>query len=776
MNDVYKYLKLVAVLFILPSCDAVDPSFTVEEVDSGLSRSEGEALPQSRGNQVGQSNNAGSNRVVSQVDEPTLIIKDNGKSPDAGGTIPERLLDRDKKAVEKSLINSTTSISETINELADGSMTVSPSNLYQEESLVHVRTLQDKSSSVDQNIRDNNNESSTQGYTSAVFSEIFNQTESGVLDILIVIDDSGSMNVEQQLVAANLPSLLTYIKDSKWRIAVVTTGNGRLTGVISKGDTDPEAKFSQAIAVGAAGNGNEKGIQYAKEGLLKLLPNGTSWLRPDSSVAILIVSDEDNCSDDGKGCGTNPYAKIDYLTSYISTIRPATNPVKVHGLFWHPDETRDQCPSGYNKGKQYAQVVQLTGGTWGSICSSDYSAVLSNISSNLNLQLQNQFNLSYLPVAGTFSLVVKDENGQPLTVAYTRNDTTITFSEEVPANSTIEVSYRYVAAPITDTFALANRPALETLQVSWTDKSDPASPVVTVKTASEYDVISVLDSSNVEKYSVKFKDGHVPPEKATVDISYRTYGTLITELPMSCDYELKADESVVKVFTGMPGVQLDASKYSVSFADKKVVFNSGYVPADGVNMSLKYQCYKKVFDYSYLGSATTDSLYVYKESTKEQVAVTVENSQIRFPPDSFSLGDTFKVRNLLDFQAALRGSIEPMQKPILESIVVSSNNVGCDTSLVKYEGGRIDISACGFEKTQYDVNITYKYITKTNLEFEIDQKFFEKAHKTQIWRVSVDDNIVMDYEIDGNKILLSELLATQNAKQIKIEVTLVNEN
>ena len=49
----------------------------------------------------------------------------------------------------------------------------------------------------------------------------------GIDDVLvgIVIDDSDSMDGYQQKLANNLPSILTHIGNTNWRIAVATTSD-----------------------------------------------------------------------------------------------------------------------------------------------------------------------------------------------------------------------------------------------------------------------------------------------------------------------------------------------------------------------------------------------------------------------------------------------------------------------------------------------------------------------------------------------------------------------
>ena len=54
-------------------------------------------------------------------------------------------------------------------------------------------------------------------------SQNFEQGEWGMLDLLVVIDNSGSMTEEQANLSTKLQPLLSKIAKSNWQIAVVTT-------------------------------------------------------------------------------------------------------------------------------------------------------------------------------------------------------------------------------------------------------------------------------------------------------------------------------------------------------------------------------------------------------------------------------------------------------------------------------------------------------------------------------------------------------------------------
>ena len=134
-----------------------------------------------------------------------------------------------------------------------------------------------------------------QGHMPSMHNETFTQkSNNGLLDILIVIDDSGSMSDEQNHLAQRMDPLLSAIKDTDWRIGVVTTSPNHqcMRAVINKNDANYANDFKDAIQAGASG-GTELGTDNA---LLCLRCSTPSWVRANSSLAILFVTDEDDDS------------------------------------------------------------------------------------------------------------------------------------------------------------------------------------------------------------------------------------------------------------------------------------------------------------------------------------------------------------------------------------------------------------------------------------------------------------------------------------------------
>ena len=139
--------------------------------------------------------------------------------------------------------------------------------------------------------------------------DTFTQKAAGQVDILWVVDNSWSMGEEQTNLANNFASFMTYIDQSliDYQIGVISTDmedlahSGRLQGspkIITRATPNPQAAFAANVQVGTDGGGNEMGLLAAHDALTEPLAStdNAGFHRPEASMAIIFVSDEDDKS------------------------------------------------------------------------------------------------------------------------------------------------------------------------------------------------------------------------------------------------------------------------------------------------------------------------------------------------------------------------------------------------------------------------------------------------------------------------------------------------
>jgi len=246
------------------------------------------------------------------------------------------------------------------------------------------------------------------------------------MDIVFIVDDSGSMAEEQSNLAANFPQFVNVLKDFKtksgaaldWRVAVTTTGrdlhyqvqppgfpnpipmtekgdNGAFRDKpecasqrrwVQEDDHDATSTFACLAKVGTGGPSIEMPLKGLELSLTARMSDGTNkgFLRDDALLAVVIITDEDDCSRDDDNftiaddsCQT--MANLRPLTSFNTMLDTAA---KGPGRWAAAAIAGDkECTSSFGKAieaKRLKQFISGAGknGTFSSICSGDLTTGL----------------------------------------------------------------------------------------------------------------------------------------------------------------------------------------------------------------------------------------------------------------------------------------------------------------------------------------------------------------------------------------------------------------
>ncbi len=254
------------------------------------------------------------------------------------------------------------------------------------------------------------------------------------MDILFVIDNSGSMGEEQDNLAANFPDFIDVVNTYQtsagelldYRIAVTTTGRDvdyKLAGIqlpppfpqvppqevseqgddgamlqkcgmnkrwLARGDSDVSGTFSCVADVGTSGPSLEMPLYATELALGDRMDDGTNegFLRDEALLAIVILTDEDDCSrrdnnftieNDACTSGDPNVAKPSEFVSFLDDVagargRWATAVIAGPG----PGECTSDFGTAY-EASRLRDFVNQTGETavFSSICDGDLSSALS---------------------------------------------------------------------------------------------------------------------------------------------------------------------------------------------------------------------------------------------------------------------------------------------------------------------------------------------------------------------------------------------------------------
>lgn len=198
------------------------------------------------------------------------------------------------------------------------------------------------------------------------------------VDILFVIDNSGSMTISQSDLKQNLSNFINTLDKNVVKMAITTTdafyGQQFLDVGCSLCNVN-QTKFRNSIEVGVNGSGDERAFSSFKAALES--PLNTDFHRPNAYLSVIIVSDADDFSHDTMSLDESytqptlhPVEKYaSFLANFTSGKPKKDFSVSTIGVL--DSECRDQLAgSGENKiGLRYMKLSKLTGGVQGSICS-----------------------------------------------------------------------------------------------------------------------------------------------------------------------------------------------------------------------------------------------------------------------------------------------------------------------------------------------------------------------------------------------------------------------
>jgi hypothetical protein len=252
-----------------------------------------------------------------------------------------------------------------------------------------------------------------------------------VVDIIWVIDNSGSMSRFQSLLAGNMQNFmnifLSYSPD--FQIAFITTDNPFFVGsVIDTNSADPSGQSSTIItSIGVHGSATEKGLEQ----LISCFAFGdcSTYVRPNSNIVAIFMSDEDDFS---------TQTSLDVQTYFNNNWTNEFVPFAIIG----------DVPGGCSNNSlfafaahEYYDLVNAYGSSWWSICDSDWGSQMQDVAEAIAIRTFYEL-ASSDPVIDSISVFI---NGQELTEGweYSEDRGGVVFepSEAPQGGETLEIVY-----------------------------------------------------------------------------------------------------------------------------------------------------------------------------------------------------------------------------------------------------------------------------------------------------------------------------------------------
>ncbi|MDX1960637.1 MAG: vWA domain-containing protein [Leptospiraceae bacterium] len=293
-------------------------------------------------------------------------------------------------------------------------------------------------------------------------------------DFVWVIDNSGSMSQEQTAVSNAATTFFTTLSTKRldYRIGVITTDSSTLrtaggTAWVTNSTSNAQTAFTSNTNAGTGGSGSESGIYFAEQGL----NNSNLTPRSGSKLYFIIVTDEADhygCRTGGTrvndndlvapnydpcngGTDFNTSSNIFTQNNYkVFTIQGINSGTGLSGTCTGANGT--SAASQNNVMPEYYNLAVATGGSAASICSSDFSPIMSSMVTEAAAG-SSPYILSKTPISSTISVTV---NGSAVAKSasngwsYDSGSNSIIFSGSAyPAvGATISVTYEYNSSSV----------------------------------------------------------------------------------------------------------------------------------------------------------------------------------------------------------------------------------------------------------------------------------------------------------------------------------------
>jgi hypothetical protein len=195
-----------------------------------------------------------------------------------------------------------------------------------------------------------------------------------IMDVLWVIDNSGSMGVFQSSLASNVSDFLSVFTNLQvdYKMAVISTDWWVPQNIFTPTTPNVAQQLAAQLSIGIYGSGNEQGLQMAKLSLSNANATGvgSNFFRTDSTLIVIWVSDEQDHS------------------GYWGTFANFFEHLKPQGAFL-PFAIVGDPPTGCSRSGQhaeygagYTELVNYFNGITYSICSTDWGVQLQNMAGN----------------------------------------------------------------------------------------------------------------------------------------------------------------------------------------------------------------------------------------------------------------------------------------------------------------------------------------------------------------------------------------------------------
>lgn len=589
------------------------------------------------------------------------------------------------------------------------------------------------------------------------------QNQLGILDILLVIDSSGSMSGEQTQMMNNLESLLSQVTHTDWQIKVVNTDpNCKSSETITVLTPDYENVYKTSINVGTSG-GTEYALWNARKSLEGNCDGKKAWVRPDSSIAMIVVTDEGHqCpSDKSSSCSLSAF------TTYFQGLR-SSGKAKAYGLV-----------ANHNWGNVFSQHDNVAADSYGDI--------LAKLSDNIKAHLESEFDLQHKP-DGAVTVSVRESSS----ASFVQRASTEFSVKEVPEDSgdyrlifdkgyvppdgsTIRISYSYLDHEFQSSWTLEFEPLEESGKLIFTVTKDDGTE--TVLTSKQYTVNGKVISVSTDDVQT------LVPQGSSVHIRYREDKDLKRTFSLTGAHE-NDDIILDSVVVTVDGVK-QTGGYTFYPSNNTLTFTNA--PAENAVIKIAYKHITgNKLRYDIIGSGITD-INCY-DGTRQVNSCYYSNGEVVFVEGDFRDDDFVDGKQIKVVQSIGDNRLILDENFIPETVTLTIDGQTCEYSDIVINNQQVMLNMVGDCPKLQDLltnrgkNIEVSYTIRTIQQdhIKVPDEFFtrhednennEDNYKLQFWAVAVNGKEMEmdeDFTIKNNRVKFIETLPSDSVVKVSV--------
>lgn len=318
-----------------------------------------------------------------------------------------------------------------------------------------------------------------QAFTELFQAQSIQQQSTNAVDLLFVVDNSGSMREEQEILTQSFDGFITEFRNRSvdFRIGVTTTDNNSFSsatptlvapraggtrgqlisttsspqfGILNPDTPDLRSMFTTLATVGIGGSATECGMLSAWNSMNSdYLSQGVSNLfRRDIPLAIILVTDEEesigNCGALGfRDTSSDPVGRARSVYERVRSVKGSSAGLSIYSIT-NPRARRshDEMLTFFRQQRVFTQAVDIT---------ADFSGELSEIGQALAIRASlPRIELSRRPIESSIAVTLVYSNDsvkqlQPSQWQYTENSNLVSLrlpESDLDAVKAVKVSYK----------------------------------------------------------------------------------------------------------------------------------------------------------------------------------------------------------------------------------------------------------------------------------------------------------------------------------------------